>query len=462
MFYFLVYYVQKKYRLERVFDASYYFLRTQATSFGNVPWTTDDDHLPMVYSKTFPGDEFPTHFGYYVDDFIMSAPSMTSTIAAWTELGSVVKIGKWTQYTRFIGINRSMVRISDTMTCLRYVQVEYLNMIVTKFAKEAGYDKLPSRALPTFDLSLTSYSDEPGKFARSASTHVGGLLFYARMTAMHLLRAVTFLGRYVTCWTVTMDSFLFQLMCYISSHDECFHHYFEVRDVREKTLHVLHRCDSDLGGCWETSKSTGGCNVYLRGDHGTRALVAASNWRRSSVALSNGDAEVVTMVNSLKKFGIPVHMNAQALFRGTCNVPMIVEVDAEVAKVTALKGLSNKLRYMAKIYRLPMAWLPEFFQHDDVAIRRIDTSKNCSDVHTKHLGESKWSNFCHAMGIGSMSELRHFAHSASAKNRMHVHRCSSCGLHYVHRHAFKGNHYHKSCFICDPTALLLVNLSKSW
>jgi hypothetical protein len=202
-------------------------------SMSSIGWTQNIDSLPLVFSKVIANDTHPTRIGYYVDDLRMASPSLTSKATAWAEIGALIVLGGDVDPTRFIGITCEIVNISETRKAMKYNQRAYAELIVSRFCEESGYDKLPKRALPSINIPLSEFSEEPGVYAGSCSRHIGGLLYYARMTAVHLLRATTFLGRFVTSWSLTTDKLLMQLFCYISCHDEALHLFVDTRDVGE-------------------------------------------------------------------------------------------------------------------------------------------------------------------------------------------------------------------------------------
>ena len=122
------------------------------------------------------------------------------------------------------------------------------------------------------------------------------------MARLDILRAVSFLAAQITKWSPLCDRRLDRLMCYVWSS-------LELRQVAwcndiVENLSVRLYAGAGFAGCLETSRSTSGVYLCIRGP-GTAFPIAGSSQRQTHVSHSTPEAEIVAADFAIRTIGIP-------------------------------------------------------------------------------------------------------------------------------------------------------------
>jgi len=162
----------------------------------------------------------------------------------------------------------------------------------------------PTLVNPRTQMILTLGGDSPTiQFHTEAARVIMKVMYAARMARPDLIRAISFLARFLTKWSDDLDKRLHRLMSYV-------HHSYAYRmyawagaDQGECSLDVY--SDSDYAGCSETQCSTTGSIVFLR-SNGMSIPISFISTRQSSVPRSTVEVEIVAMDTSLRVLRLPV------------------------------------------------------------------------------------------------------------------------------------------------------------
>ena len=122
---------------------------------------------------------------------------------------------------KFLGIYTRMTHLDKFTTTVAYSQKSYCDTLCNRYMEELGVTTLPKRSVPTIALNWKEIMEgkTPGKFAKTAPKHIGGLLFLARGGRADILFATVFLSRYESKWCTWNDDCLHQIFCFLCSPD---------------------------------------------------------------------------------------------------------------------------------------------------------------------------------------------------------------------------------------------------
>ena len=154
------------------------------------------------------------------------------------------------------------------------------------------------------DSSGQEQDAAPGKVALAIGPLkvIMKVFFAARFARPDLIRACTHLALYITKWDRRCDQKLHRMMCYIKSTLE-WRHIGWVGDKCEDVAPHLY-ADADFAGCAQSSRSTSGSFLCIRGPS-TFFPVAMQSKRQGCVSHSTPEAEIVAADFSLRMMGLP-------------------------------------------------------------------------------------------------------------------------------------------------------------
>ena len=257
---------------------------------------------------------------------------------------------------------------------------DYAQKLVDRFKADSGKKTLTFRQSPGQlpHLQHLIETDDVGVFAASSATHIGGLLYLARATCGDLLFATSFLSRYTTKWTSWCDRLLTQLFGFLEMTLDlklvnCFESGFDPTKLKLQSM-----CDADHGGCPTSARSTTGAVTRIL----TGNSVATLSWlsqRQKRTSHSTGEAEMVATNDCLRRQTLPLLGLLQAVFG--------IEPDTDL--------LSDSRQSQ----RILLSWLHDVVEEVGIAIGKVHTDDNVSDVLTKHLQAPRFTKLARLLGI---------------------------------------------------------------
>jgi len=342
----------------------------------------------------------------YVDDFLGIGPK-SALPACWESVKNIVVLKDEPQkIEKMLGIKMSIENVRSSVNVRRVVfsQSAYCKHIVDKLMWERGGRPLKNYTTPAEKLEDLPDDDQPGNYAGSAATHVGGALYLMRGTRPDIAQATCSLGSKVSKWTRRCDRELERLFGYLnSSSNFCLVYIVDTRDWLNVKLPTF--CDSDHAGDVETRKSRCGVNLFVQGSFGTWALIDWCSRLVAMPSLSSGEAEVVaTSVvlgarEGVKGMLLPISGVMEFLMPMQDNISMELHIDASVARGAIRTGYSKQMRYITKTHGVSIAWLHAVVQKLDIKVVPVASEDNSSDVHTKPLTRAVFEKFRDAMGV---------------------------------------------------------------
>ena len=233
---------------------------------------------------------------------------------------------------------------------------------------------------PFLELPVDMMEDERhnGELAPIASRVLMKVLYAARMARFDLLRATCFLATRVTKWSEACDRLLHRMMCYIdSTKDLCMHGW--VGD-NPKDLELVLYTDADFAGDVQTSRSTSGVFLCLKGPNSFVPLSALSK-RQSCVSHSTPEAEIVAADAGLRSEAIPEAGLWEALL-GRKVVIRLKEDNQATIKIFQ-SGKNKEMRHMGCTHRVDLAFIHESLVDGHFTIEYCETTQMPADIFTK-------------------------------------------------------------------------------
>jgi hypothetical protein len=317
----------------------------------------------------------------YVDDLVLCT---TRNIAekAKKDLEHIFPV-EFEEMGKFLGVRcHEKFDKATGMTTVRWEQVHYSKHLIDEFEATQGV-VYKSASPDTRDPAPQPNDDQPGVL--DGRKWVGALLYLSRCTRWDIAHAVGMLARKASKWTKAEDKALVRLMGYIKwTMENGLEWTINPRDFDENEL-VLHmHTDSDHAGEVETSKSTTGFVIALRGRYGTRAILDWGSKRQTHVARSSGQAEMQALVDGLTMSMLIEELAPDLAFK------KYVQVDNDAARLGLGNYRTSAMRIMAKTHRVNLAWLHEMVYTTKIfELGRVDTKSNWANFLTKseHPGE---------------------------------------------------------------------------
>ena len=208
----------------------------------------------------------------------------------------------------------------------------------------------------------------------------------SRGTRPDIAFAVAKLARHVAKWSVDHDAALERVYGYLK-RTAGLGLFYKYRTHNYQSLtcpKVIVYTDSDHAGEVTTRRSTSGW-VTLIADGGTQGLIV--DWgskRQGCTALSTGEAEVVALVDGVKRSGIPIWATSECTFGQ--KLKMTLRVDATACEGAARKGRSPAMRYIDKTQGIRLGWLADLLNDaEGTNLEKWPTSMNQADLLTKPL-----------------------------------------------------------------------------
>ena len=334
----------------------------------------------------------------YVDDTLLGGPPQSAKdyMAA---IGKLVDMGMVDNISRFLGTNYHLDFKGDLITVALF-QPEYAALLLGRYKRDRNIDgplKKVDTPIVMEDLEV-QFGDEPGPGALQAATQIGGLLLLVRSSKPDMYFAVGFLSRYTNSCSPAAAKRLHRVMEFLES---TLHHGVTwVIDAKDRQqLRAKFFVDADHGGCVETARSTQGFNFFLSGGR-TKALLDSRSQRQDNTAKSTPEAEAVAGANCLQQ-SLPLLAAAEEMFNQS--MPLDLLTDNDAARAAFNQGYSRKLRYLKKHQRVSLGFVKDVLDRFGFT-GRVDSDRNNSDLHTKHLNKILFQRHCDDMGIRDCSQ----------------------------------------------------------
>ena len=217
------------------------------------------------------------------------------------------------------------------------------------------------------------------------------ILYAARLARFDLLKAVQALATKVTKWDHACDRKLHRLVCYINSTLD-FRLMGHIGDSLDNLSLALYS-DADFASCLETSKSTSGVFIAIKGPNTFFPLNACSK-KQTCVSHSTPEAEIVAADVALRTEGLPALQLWDLVFKR--KVKVIFMEDNQATMRILQTGRNPTLRHLGRTHRVDLAWLSDVFRfNDQVDIRYCVTSEMCADIFTKSFtNPQRWAHAC--------------------------------------------------------------------
>ena len=205
------------------------------------------------------------------------------------------------------------------------------------------------------------------------------MLYAAMLARFDLLKAVQALATKVSKWDHACDRKLHRLVCYINSTLD-YRLIGHIGDPPE-SLEIALYSDADFASCLETSKSTSGVLIALKGPN-TFFPLNASSKKQTCVSHSTPEAEIVAADVALRSEGLPALQLWDKVFNRATKI--IFMEDNQATMRILQTGRNPTLRHLGRTHRVDLAWLSEVFRNNkQVCIRYCVTSEMCADILTK-------------------------------------------------------------------------------
>ena len=215
------------------------------------------------------------------------------------------------------------------------------------------------------------------------------VFFAARFARPDLIRACTHLSLYVTKWDRRCDQKLHRLMCYIKATLAWRH----IGWVGDRTVDVAPHlfADADFAGCAQSSRSTSGSFLCIRGPS-TFFPIAMQSKRQGCVSHSTPEAEIVAADFSLRMMGLPILDLCEVVLRP--DPTLYFHEDNQAMIAVCRSGRNPTMRHLHRTHRVSIDWLHEVCQRDDVVLLYEVSDRQCADIFTKAFANPENGDMC--------------------------------------------------------------------
>ena len=252
---------------------------------------------------------------------------------------------------------------------------------------------------------------EPGKFAKTAASHVNSIAYVQDHSRPDLSFAVRTVQKDLHNWRTFNDKQLLYVFGYLKRT----RHYFlrgtiNSHDVNALLCCVVGESDASHAGQRDDRKGVSGYAVFLIGPR-TRVLLAWNSKGIPVVTLSSAESElagavvcskvlvwVKMLVDVLLGYVEPDDQTTGAFESG---VLMKLFLDAKSTIQMILKAGSSKVRYTRRTTGISIYWLHELFRGLYAEIDHKSGEELCADTFTKPLDILKFDKFRAMLGLTS-------------------------------------------------------------
>ncbi len=302
----------------------------------------------------------------YVDDFLLGA-TRKKLRQLQQALKLKVKIKEFLDPGRFIGCDWLVLDDApgDTPTHSTIIRDmrKYFRHAVEKWrgvASELNF-KISNRAVRAPITRYPECEDEGlGVFALTAPSHIGTLLFGARMAGPCESYAVGTLATRIQVWTPDEDKLLAHLYKWIEAHQEdVLVGFVDSRDNHPSGgLLLTAFVDSDHAGDKATRKSWTSVQVWLFGRLGTKILLTWIVRRQTVAARSSGHTETTALYTGARELVLIGEIFEYVLRRP---IPQLLLSDSSCARAAAHAGFSAKMREVKVTEGVSISFVHDMF-----------------------------------------------------------------------------------------------------
>jgi hypothetical protein len=146
--------------------------------------------------------------------------------------------------------------------------------------------------------------------------------------------------------------------------------------------------EADLSGYTNTQRSTSGLHSAFGGTKSCLPIVGQSK-RQSCVSHSTPEAEIAAAGVGLWLSRIPALDLWHMLL--SHQPPLYFHEDNQAIIHMIKSGRNPTIRYLHRMHRVPVSWLRERFQGDDIVLMYEDSARMAADIYTNGFVEqAKW------------------------------------------------------------------------
>ena len=190
------------------------------------------------------------------------------------------------------------------------------------------------------------------------------VFFAARFARPDLIRACTHLALYITKWDQKCSMKLHRMMCYIHSTLKWKHMGWVGDSIKDVLPHLF--ADADFAGCVQSSRSTSGSFLCVRGP-ATFFPMALQSKRQGCVSHSAPEAEIVAADFALRMMGLPCLDMCEAIMGP--DKFLIFHEDNRAMIQVCRSGKNPTMRYLLRTHRVSVDWLHEIFREKTLCSR---------------------------------------------------------------------------------------------
>lgn len=342
----------------------------------------------------------------YVDDLTLSGPTEEHD-KFWSKLTARVDVEPPEPVYRILGRNHVRMQLQATEgsdTCAAFCAQEsmvldmydYALQTVELYKSITNTTKLKHANTPFVPEGSISSADEEviGDLAPNACRVLMKALWLGRLARPDIVKPINDLATKAHAWTRAKDKNLRRLISYIDSTP----HYRLISTVQDKPddLHLELFVDADFAGDRETSKSTSGGYLVLKGPN-TRFPLARVSKRQTSTSRSTTESEVISLAHSLYAEGLP-SLSLWELLLGR-SVRLVCHEDNQATILVVRKGFSPKLRRIQRTHKVNIGSLSEVFSEDSAELEYCKTEEQAADIFTTALSPQKWGAALRLLGV---------------------------------------------------------------
>ena len=191
-------------------------------------------------------------------------------------------------------------------------------------------------------------------------------------------------------------------MCYIQSTLEWRLVVWVGDSIDDLSPHLF--ADADFAGCPNTSRSTSGAYLCLRGPSTCFPLSCLSK-RQGCVSHSTPDAEIVAADAALRTIGLP-SIDLWDVLAARPVTPFVHEDNQAMIRVCET-GRNPTMRHLGRTHRVSVDWLHEQFSSDQISLLYEKTDRQAGDIFTKGFtNPDKWRHAAELINILSPDLLK--------------------------------------------------------
>jgi len=381
------------------------FLKDVLLSLG---WQPIEGFFSLYLKQCGPEPFDTVMLGVHVDDLLQGGTD-SHVAENWLQIehaaALVLNVDRLLPF-KFLSLHMVFFSFPDGFRQFVVHQTPYIHLQIKRF-KEAwfGGERKNDPALRRVDTPgvhglLEKDGEHPGYLHEQAASFVCALMWIARGTRPDISYTVTYLARFIAAdrWCAEHARRLYRVFQYLERTAEVtLVSWIHPLDLIMQSLWLALYHDGDFAGNPHTRKSTSGYALFLRGTHGTSALLMHAARGQQAVATSPPEAETAACHVAITRAGLPVQDIYTAV--SGYRIPLHCYGDSTTSQDAIRKGMSAALRHMGRTQAVSLAWLHEIFASSDIFMHHEPTADLCADVLTKWLDAQAHRKHCAFLGL---------------------------------------------------------------